>query len=326
LEDVAEMAELVLPSEGQVLCCAISPADPNLVCTGNQADYAILFKLGAAGEEPEMAELRGHTDSVVSVSFSSDGQYVATASYDATIRVWNAADGSLVHVLSGPASEVEFMRWHPKGHALLGGSADCTAWLWWAPTGKVMQVLAGHADKVNAGCFPCAGKSIATGGQAGEVIIWNPRQGTAVHNLSVHQDAVLCLESHPSEPVVVTGAMDGTCAVVHVETGKTLATLSGHAHEVEAVSFFQGAMPLLATGGIDGSVRVWDSNTWNLRLAVPAHQDTGGGVTKLFWHPTEPVILSAGMDCMVRAHDARNGQQVRVLTASDDRTGRIFAL
>ena len=53
-----------------------------------------------------------------------------------------------------------------------------------------------------------------------------------MHNLSVHQDAVLCLESHPSEPVVVTGAMDGTCVVVHVETGKTLATLSGHAHEV----------------------------------------------------------------------------------------------
>merc|ERR1711988_1956343 len=127
------------------------------------------------------------------------------------------------------------------------------------------------------------------------------------------------------QPVVVTGSMDGTCKVVNVESGKTFATLSGHDHEVEGVAFFQGDLNLLATGGIDGTVRVWDSNKWELRVSV-----------------------SAGTDCMVRAHDARTGAQVRVLSghkkeifdlasilyngdvrlvsAGEDKTARVFKL
>jgi WD40 repeat protein len=220
--------------------------------------------------------------------------------------------------------------------------------MWWAPTGKVMQVFAGHADRVNAGCFANAGKCIATGAVSGEVIIWNPRQGTATHNLQLYQDQVLCIEAHPKEPVVVAGGFDGTCVVVHVETGKTLTTLKGHEHEVEAVSFFHGDLPLLATGGIDGTVRVWETNRWELRVSVNAHKELQGGVTRLAWHPTQPVVLSAGTDCMVRAHDARSGQQLRVLSghrkeildlasvqvgdavvllsAGDDKTARMFRL
>lgn len=339
---------MVLRNDGQVLCCAISPSDPDLVCTGNQSDHAVLFKLRGKDEQPTRVELRGHTDSVVHVHFSNDGLYVATGSYDGTVRVWTAADGALLHVLSGPASEVEWIRWHPKGHALLAGSADCTAWMWWAPTGKVMQVLAGHADKVNAGCFANGGKSIATGAQSGEVIVWNPRAGTAVHNIQLHATGVLTLESHPTEPVVVTGSFDGECAVINIETGKKLATLKGHENEVESVAFFPGNLPFLATGGIDGTIRIYDSNKWELRLAVTAHQEIGGGVTRLYWHPTEPIVFSAGTDNMVRVHDARTGQQtrvlsghrqgildcattmangaVRLLTASDDKTGRIFTI
>merc|ERR1719428_2609376 len=206
LGDVEDMALAVLPNDGAVLASAICPTDPNIVCTGNQSDHAVLFRLTDAGTHSKV-EMKGHTDSIVSVAFSADGVYVATGSYDSTVRVWKTEDASLVHSLTGPSNEVDWVRWHPKGHALLAGAADCTAWMWWAPTGKVMQVFAGHADRVNCGCFANDGKVIATGAQSGEVIIWNPRQGTATFNLQLHQDAILCLEAHPKEPVVVTGSM-----------------------------------------------------------------------------------------------------------------------
>lgn len=320
--DVEDMAITVLPNDGAVLASAICPTDPNIVCTGNQADHAVLFRLTDAGTHSKV-EMKGHTDSIVSVAFSADGVYVATGSYDSTVRVWKTEDASLVHSLTGPSNEVDWVRWHPKGHALLAGAADCTAWMWWAPTGKVMQVFAGHADRVNCGCFANDGKVIATGAQSGELIIWNPRQGTATFNLQLHQDAILCLEAHPKEPVVVTGSMDGTCVVVNVESGKKFATLSGHDHEVEGVAFFQGDLNLLATGGIDGTVRVWDSNKWELRVSVPAHKELDGGVTRLAWHPLLPIVLSSGTDCMIRAHDARSGAQVRVLSGH---TKEIFDL
>merc|ERR550514_1642806 len=108
--DVEDMAIAVLPNDGAVLASAICPTDPNIVCTGNQSDHAVLFRLSETGTHSKV-ELKGHTDSVVSVAFSADGVYVATGSYDSTVRVWKTEDASLVHSLTGPANEVDWVRW-----------------------------------------------------------------------------------------------------------------------------------------------------------------------------------------------------------------------
>lgn len=46
--------------------------------------------------------------------------------------------------LEGPGEGVEWVSWHPKGHAVCAGSQDGTAWMWWAGKssggGNVMQV------------------------------------------------------------------------------------------------------------------------------------------------------------------------------------------
>jgi len=39
----------------------------------------------------EMLTLKGHTGPVVSVAFPPDGRSIVTASYDQTVRVWQAA-------------------------------------------------------------------------------------------------------------------------------------------------------------------------------------------------------------------------------------------
>ena len=66
------------------------------------------------------------------VAFSTDGVYLATGSYDGTVRIWTP-QGALVQCLEGPSKEIEWILWHPKGHAILAGSNDTMAWMWWAP-------------------------------------------------------------------------------------------------------------------------------------------------------------------------------------------------
>ena len=66
--------------------------------------------------------LEGHSDSVGSVAFSFDGKYLATGGLDGAVRVWTTeGQPRLLFALEGPAKEVEWLQWHPRGYALLAG-------------------------------------------------------------------------------------------------------------------------------------------------------------------------------------------------------------
>ena len=51
--------------------------------------------------------LTGHTRSIVSVKFSSDGALLASGAADKTVRIWNADTGDLIRVLEGHTQACE---------------------------------------------------------------------------------------------------------------------------------------------------------------------------------------------------------------------------
>ena len=50
--------------------------------------------------------LTGHSDSVYSVVFSADGEYLASGSFDKTIGVWRVSSGERIKTLKGHSSPV----------------------------------------------------------------------------------------------------------------------------------------------------------------------------------------------------------------------------
>jgi len=240
-----------------------------IVATGGQDDVAVLWRLedswGGSVKCKELYRLEGHTDSVVQVEFSHDVKYLATAGYDGNVKIWAPDTGALVQSLEGPAKEVEWIMWHPKGHAIIAGSADTMAWMWWAPTGKLMQIFAGHAQGVTCGCWGMGGKLICTGSEDKSVIVWNPRGGTPQQHIKqAHGSAVLAICAHPEAPVMVTGSEDATAKVLQIETGKVIASLSGHDDSVESMGFNNppaGGLQMLATAGMDGKTHT--ASSWS---------------------------------------------------------------
>lgn len=237
-----------------VVAVAWSPAHADLVATGGQDDRAFLWRVGqdaydATGGTLGTLELAGHSDTIVSLAFNSTGTLLATGSLDSTVKVWSAADGSLVQSLEGPADDVHWVAWHPTGDVVLAGSEDFSCWMWLARSGNCMQVFSGHRGPVAAGAFTADGRHVVTAGGEGDASlrVWNPKTGACaltVEGHPFHEDGITCLALHAAGGggdglgAAMTGGQDGSVRVTNLANGRVIASPQGERAGLLLLLFF----------------------------------------------------------------------------------------
>ncbi|KAJ2777153.1 60S ribosomal subunit assembly or modification protein [Coemansia interrupta] len=285
----------------------LHPQQQTLVASGGGDDLAYLWRLDTGDI---VGQLEKHDDSVVSVKFSNDGSLVASGGMDGKINVYRTDGLQKCATLEGP-DEIQWINWHPKGNVLLAGAQDASLWMWSLPTGDFMNVFNGHGAPVTCGRFTNSGKHIVSGSEDGSLIIWDPKTAAIVRQFSstderFHQEGVTCLDVSRDDQVVLTGSLDATAKLVHVN-GTVLGSLENATESVEAVGLCD-ALPLAATGSVDGSLSIWDINTMRLRTTLN-HDES---VTRLLWHDKSPLLTSVSIDCTVRTWDSRTGECVHV--------------
>ena len=114
--------------------------------------------------------LRGHSGGVNSVTFSSDGNTIATASKDRTTRLWNQ-EGKELKTLQGHDAGVTSVSFSPYGDTLATAGRDGTVKLW-SETGEKLRTLERHENWVTSIRFSPDGKILASSDSGGRVILW----------------------------------------------------------------------------------------------------------------------------------------------------------
>lgn len=294
-EDVVDTSSSRFGSHGQaVFSLACHPSIPNLVASGGEDDLGYLWD---ASTGQELAKLTGHTDSVVAVGFSADGEMVATGGMDGKVRVWRKHDRpdalpqwAFLTSLEGP-DEVVWIDWHPKGTILLAGGSDGTLWMWQLPQGRVMHVFAGHTGSVTCGSFTPDGKAIVTASDDNTLIVWDPRSGSPIHKVLLSDSrfpfsappsddpssssgaASLAVNSTGSIAVVGSTSVGGV-VVVNLVSGTIVAGLQGHDADegtsVEGIEICEaaGGLGFIVTAGTDGKICIFDAGSYRLRSVV----------------------------------------------------------
>ncbi|KAK1997162.1 WD40 repeat-like protein [Colletotrichum falcatum] len=105
----------------------------------------------------------GHHNLVTTVVFSLDNQLVATASWDKTVQLWDAATGAYRQTLKGHNGSVDTVAFSPDSQVVASASSDWTVRLWDAATGAHRQTLEGHDGVINTVAFSPDSRLLASG-------------------------------------------------------------------------------------------------------------------------------------------------------------------
>jgi dynein assembly factor with WDR repeat domains 1 len=89
----------------------------------------------------EIKTIGNHTGELVSASYSADGNYLMTGSFDATVNIWDCRMFKLLHRLIGHRGEISNAVFNYTGTKVISGSCDGTVRIWDAIAGSCLKVI-----------------------------------------------------------------------------------------------------------------------------------------------------------------------------------------
>ena len=245
-------------------------------------------------ETGKQSVILGHGDVVTSAAFSPDGQRIVTASDDNTVPIWDAQMGERIVTLSGRTAV-----YSPDGRSIVTSDGD-TARIWNADNGKLAMVLRGHRSRVTGAVFSPDGRSVLTASDDKTARLWSAgtETNTQMAVLAAHTGSAGRAVFSPDGRRALTASDDNSVRLWDAEAGRQIAT-------------FTRAGSGMAAFSPDGRlVAIPDNNTVVVRDA-----NTGEREDRIFQGH------SAAVQSVAFSADGR-----RIVTASDDRTARVWDL
>ncbi|KFK24296.1 hypothetical protein AALP_AAs69120U000100 [Arabis alpina] len=134
-------------------------------------DFTVTLWEQSVSNKPKK-HLLGHQQLVNHVYFSPNGQWIASASFDGSVRIWDGITGDYITTLRRHVGCVYQISWSPDSRMLLSGSKDSTLKVWDIGLRKLKQDLPGHADEVYAVDWSPDGERVVSGGKDKCLKLW----------------------------------------------------------------------------------------------------------------------------------------------------------
>jgi len=223
--------------------------DGRVVTAGADAHIAIWTQ----GKSDPDKVLDGHSGPVAGLAVSGDGKWLASASWDRTVRLW-PLDGGAARVLEGNSQNVNAVAFSPGGGELVSAGYDATLRIWRLSDGAVS--VHNLPTPLNSVAIAPDGEIVAAGAD-GKVYFLSP-QGERRGDLQASATPVIALSISPDGALVAAAGIRGSVAVIERKARKLGHTLVGPGLPVWSVAFFPDNHTLL-TGGADRTIRRWDA-------------------------------------------------------------------
>ncbi len=282
------------------------------------------------GERKSLSEYPGF---VINVSFSSDGKTLATGLYGGIIRLWDVDTGR--HKKTIPNLSVsyynmydfDFKPFSPNGKKIVFGNTTGTVYLWDIDTKRELSL---SGMDYNSKEYPYNTRAIISpdsqtlaSWQRREdmnIRLWDIASGKHKRTLRGHKAPVKTVVFSPDSSIMASWSAEGqtTIRLWDVATGRHKRNLKGHTKMVEDVLFSPDGKTL-ASGGLDGTIRIWNSKTGKQKHTLLENSSgndlaaESAAVTVLMFNSDGNVLASGHKNGSIRLWNIETGKPGQTL-------------
>jgi len=151
------------------------------------------YSVPSAGQQWQMPPpVPAHRDLILDIAISSDGKTLATASYDTTVKLWDAFTGKELRILKEHSDSVYGLSFSSDGKLLASGGADRAVKVSDVATGKLLYTFADPTDWVYAVAWSPNGRRLAAAGVDKSIRVWETgvEKGKVVQSVFAHEGPV----------------------------------------------------------------------------------------------------------------------------------------
>ncbi len=254
------------------------------------------------------------------VAISPEGRYIAAGGWDGVVKIWQRGSDEPPRVIPhAPTSFVNDLDFSPDGRWLATGSSDREGGylrLWNVETSELVRRFDGHDDTVLSVRFSKQGDHLLTSSYDNTARLWDVESGQLLQTFVGHDWWVWSARFSPDEKRIVTASHDGTVLIWSVETGQPeMPPFMGHRRgESQAPVYIaefspDAERPLIASGGLDNRILLWDPEEvqpFDYEAAIQGQPAAPQKVVELKGH-------KAAVRCLTFSADGR-----RLLSGSQD--------
>jgi len=248
-----------------------------------------------------------HVLGINDICWSSDSKYIASASDDKNVCLWDihsGDNGELIKIMKGHTNYVFCVNFNKLSNILASGSYDESIRLWDVKTGQCLRRLSAHSDPVTSVDFSQDGTSIVSGSYDGLIRLWDTQTGQCTRTIVKPDDnqPVSLVKFSPNSKYILASTLNSTIRLWKLKDQQfsCVKAFRGHVNEkycIFATFEISSKKTCLISGSEDNCVYIWDLTTKALLEKLEGH---GGPVLGVDISAGKRLLVSGSMDSTLR--------------------------
>jgi WD40 repeat protein len=266
-------------------------------------------------------EFREHKLGISDLSISRDAQWLVSASFDKTVRLWNLDTGECIKSLKlnyivetlGIVPDASYI-------AIAGADEDFCIQLYDYKLENIVNRLPGHSGRIMMMKISLNNRLVSCSSDH-KLLCWNLTNKTIIFKKHYNSGLLACSISDNGSTIAVSTS-ENIVEVWNIDFDLLIFSLNHNKGVVRAVSLTSDGQELIIGGGKDKQTEVWDLMNQKLMYTISGHGTT---TYSLLVNSLKTILITGGKDLYLKIWDFRSGNLIKMFESHSRVTRRIVA-